>query len=60
MTILWQSDCCHAPLDSYKDTECPECGAPCQALATDIEPPDDHDVTAPLEPLHRGRKDQDR
>lgn len=56
MTILWQSDCCHAPLDSYKDTECPECGAPCQAEATDIDAPDNY---AP-EPLHRGRKEDVR
>ena len=53
--LLWQSDCCHAPLDSYKDTECPECGAPCQAMPTDIDAPDDY---APqTEPLHRGRKE---
>ena len=55
MTILWQSDCCAAPLDSYKDTECPECGAPCQAMPTDIDAPDDY---APqTEPLHRGQKE---
>ena len=43
MTSLYSSSCCHAALDSYKDTECPDCGEPCVAEARDIEPPDSWD-----------------
>ena len=57
MTILWQSDCCAAPLDGYRETECPECGEPCRPIATDLDAPND---SAPQEPPHRGRKENDR
>ncbi len=51
--ILYESSCCYAALESYKDTECPECGLPCEAQPTDMEP------LEPMEaPLSRDRTPQ--